>query len=90
MTEEEACALVRDAITAGVMNDLCSGGNVDICVITERETKHTRKYASPARAAEKAVYTPYETGTTPFFKEHVEEVRKQITVEQEIEMVEAL
>lgn len=90
MTEAEASALVCAAITAGVMNDLGSGGNVDLCVITEKETKHTRKYASPARDAEKAVYTPYETGTTPFFREHIEQVRKQVVVEQEVEMVEAL
>ncbi|KAL8428816.1 hypothetical protein ACSSS7_006970 [Eimeria intestinalis] len=89
LTEAEACALVCSAITAGVMNDLGSGGNVDLCVITPEGTRHTRKYASPAREAQKAVYTPYEPGTTPFFREHIEQVQQQISVQQEVEMVEA-
>lgn len=33
MTEEEAVALVDQAIQAGIFNDLGSGSNVDICVI---------------------------------------------------------
>lgn len=90
MTEQEACDLVCAAITAGVLNDLGSGGNVDLCVITEKETRHTRKYASPARTAQKSVYPPYETGTTPFFREHIENIRKHVTVEEDVEMVEAL
>ncbi|XP_072311298.1 proteasome subunit beta type-7-like [Eucyclogobius newberryi] len=35
MEEEEAKQLVRDAIAAGITNDLGSGRNVDLCVITE-------------------------------------------------------
>lgn len=33
MSEEEAKKLVRDAIAAGIFNDLGSGSNVDLCVI---------------------------------------------------------
>lgn len=33
LTEDEAKELVADAITAGIMNDLGSGSNVDLCVI---------------------------------------------------------
>jgi hypothetical protein len=32
--EDEAVALVRRAVRAGIENDLGSGGNVDLCVIT--------------------------------------------------------
>jgi 20S proteasome subunit beta 2 len=35
MTQEEAVALVRAAINAGIFNDLGSGGNCDVCVITK-------------------------------------------------------
>merc|ERR1719231_835261 len=38
MTEEEAKNLVKDAIKAGIFNDLGSGGNVDICVIRHNGT----------------------------------------------------
>lgn len=34
MTKEEGCKLVRDAIAAGIFNDLGSGSNIDLCVIT--------------------------------------------------------
>lgn len=33
MSEEEAKKLVRDAIAAGILHDMGSGSNVDICVI---------------------------------------------------------
>lgn len=33
MNEEEGKKLVRDAIAAGIFNDLGSGSNVDLCVI---------------------------------------------------------
>ena len=33
MSEEEGKKLVRDAIAAGIFNDLGSGSNVDLCVI---------------------------------------------------------
>merc|ERR1711966_305433 len=35
MTEEEAMELVKDAIRAGIFNDLGSGGNVDLTVIAK-------------------------------------------------------
>jgi len=38
MTEEQAKNLVKDAIKAGIFNDLGSGGNVDLCVIRHNGT----------------------------------------------------
>jgi len=35
MTVEEGKNLVAKAIRAGIFNDLGSGGNVDVCVITK-------------------------------------------------------
>lgn len=37
MTREEAVELCSQAILAGVFNDLGSGSNVDVCVITEEK-----------------------------------------------------
>jgi 20S proteasome subunit beta 2 len=42
MTREEACALVADAIRSGVMNDLGSGSNIDLCVITKDGVDYMR------------------------------------------------
>jgi len=45
MEEAEAVALVGQAIEAGIFNDLGSGSNVDICVITKEGHKLTRGVA---------------------------------------------
>lgn len=44
MTEEEGKQLVRDAIAAGVFNDLGSGSNIDLCVIKKDSTQYLRGY----------------------------------------------
>jgi 20S proteasome subunit beta 2 len=36
--------LVRDAIAAGIFNDLGSGSNVDVCVITKDKVDYIRPY----------------------------------------------
>lgn len=40
----EAMQLVRDAIAAGIFNDLGSGSNVDLCVITKDSTEFIRPH----------------------------------------------
>ena len=44
MGEEEAKELVADAIRAGIFNDLGSGSNVDVCVITKDKAEMIRPY----------------------------------------------
>ncbi|XP_032594143.1 proteasome subunit beta type-7 isoform X3 [Drosophila grimshawi] len=39
---EQGKQLVREAITAGVLNDLGSGSNIDLCVITRNGADHLR------------------------------------------------
>ena len=41
---EEGKKLVRDAIAAGIFNDLGSGTNVDLCVITKDGAQMLRPY----------------------------------------------
>ena len=41
---EEAKTLVSEAIQAGILNDLGSGSNVDLCVITHRGVEYLRPY----------------------------------------------
>jgi hypothetical protein len=36
--------LVRDAIAAGIFNDLGSGSNVDLCIITKDKVEYIRPY----------------------------------------------
>lgn len=47
MTRKEAIALVARAIRSGVFNDLGSGSNVDVCVITKNGTETLRNYEKP-------------------------------------------
>jgi 20S proteasome subunit beta 2 len=47
MTEAEAVELVKNAILAGIFNDLGSGSNVDITVIRRGETKRVRGFEKP-------------------------------------------
>lgn len=43
MNEQDAKELVLSAIAAGITNDLGSGSNIDVCVITrERGLEHHR------------------------------------------------
>lgn len=44
MTADEAVQLIRNAINAGVTNDLFSGSNIDICIITKDGAKVHRPY----------------------------------------------
>ncbi|XP_071802574.1 proteasome subunit beta type-7-like [Asterias amurensis] len=44
MEEEEAKTLVRDAIAAGIFNDLGSGTNIDLCVIRKGKVDYLRPY----------------------------------------------
>mmetsp|Transcript_32106 Transcript_32106/g.48435 ORF Transcript_32106/g.48435 Transcript_32106/m.48435 type:complete len:279 (+) Transcript_32106:86-922(+) len=78
LTIEEGKALVAKAIRAGIFNDLGSGGNVDVCVITKDGGKIFRNMEKPCPRQFKAQYKPFPKGTTPVLKE---EILKLCTVE---------
>uniref|UniRef100_U3FL13 Proteasome subunit beta n=1 Tax=Callithrix jacchus TaxID=9483 RepID=U3FL13_CALJA len=47
MEEEEAKKLVSEAIAAGIFNDLGSGSNIDLCVISKSKLDFLRPYTVP-------------------------------------------
>ncbi|KAI3928103.1 hypothetical protein MKW98_023704 [Papaver atlanticum] len=47
MTREEGIHLVSEAIRSGIFNDLGSGSNVDICVITKDGAEYLRNHMLP-------------------------------------------
>ncbi|KAL8532759.1 hypothetical protein ACS0TY_009097 [Phlomoides rotata] len=47
MSRDEGVKLVADAICSGIFNDLGSGSNVDICVITKGNKEYLRNYLMP-------------------------------------------
>ncbi|KAI8146160.1 proteasome subunit beta type-7 [Fennellomyces sp. T-0311] len=71
MTREEAIELVKDAIEAGIFNDLGSGSNVDVCVIEKDSTDYLRNYAKPNERGIKEQSYKYPRGTTAVLKESI-------------------
>lgn len=49
MEEEEAKKLVSEAIAAGVFNDLGSGSNIDLCVISKSKLTSSARTRCPTR-----------------------------------------
>jgi 20S proteasome subunit beta 2 len=86
MTIKEGMDLVAKAIKAGIFNDLGSGGNVDICVITKDGGKIHRNIEKPNPRKFKAVHTPFPRGLTPVLKE---EIWKLVKEDKDVEMTPA-
>ncbi|XP_057668368.1 proteasome subunit beta type-7 [Diorhabda carinulata] len=64
MEEEEGVRLVRDAIAAGIFNDLGSGSNVDICIIRKGSVDYKRTYDEANKKGVKQGSYKYKRGTT--------------------------
>lgn len=64
MEEAEGIKLVRDAIAAGIFNDLGSGSNVDVCVIRKGSTEYLRTYEEANKKGVKQNSYKYPLGTT--------------------------
>ena len=71
MSREDAMELVKDAIEAGIFNDLGSGSNVDLTVITEKGAEVFRNYAKPNERVAKELSYKFPKGTTGLFRDYV-------------------
>ncbi|OAY78093.1 Proteasome subunit beta type-7-B [Ananas comosus] len=47
LTRDDGIQLVCEAICSGIFNDLGSGSNVDVCVITKGQTEYLRNHQLP-------------------------------------------
>jgi len=74
MTREEAMQLVREAICAGIFNDLGSGSNVDLCVITKGNVEYLRSEHTPNKKGVRQQDYKYPIGTTRVLETHVKPV----------------
>jgi 20S proteasome subunit beta 2 len=72
---------VSKAIQAGIFNDLGSGSNVDVCIITKDRTDMLRNYLKPNEKVEKERRYKFERGTTDWQKGK-EKIRSFIVHEQ--------
>jgi 20S proteasome subunit beta 2 len=85
LTREEAVALCSDAISAGIFNDLGSGSNVDVAVITEEKTNLLRNYVKPNERAKKLKSYVFPRGTTAVLNEKIvtkEQMKDLISVHE--------
>ncbi|OLY78251.1 Proteasome subunit beta type-7 [Smittium mucronatum] len=71
MERDEAVELVKDAIESGIFNDLGSGSNVDVCVITKDKVDYLRNYAKPNERVPKLKSYKFARGTTAIISETV-------------------
>ncbi|KAL1899702.1 proteasome core particle subunit beta 2 [Ceratocystis pirilliformis] len=71
LNEEEAVKLVSDAILAGIFNDLGSGSNVDVAIITKDKTTLKRGYIKPNERTPKLNNYKFQRGTTAVLNEKI-------------------
>jgi 20S proteasome subunit beta 2 len=85
LTRDEAVALCSEAIQAGIFNDLGSGSNVDVAVITADKTTLMRNYIRPNERVPKLQSYAFRKGTTAVLNEKVikkEQLGNFITVQE--------
>ena len=71
LSEADAVELCSQAIQAGIFNDLGSGSNVDVAVITRDKTVLKRGYVKPNERTKKLKSYAFERGTTAVLKEKI-------------------
>uniref|UniRef100_A0A7S3ED16 Proteasome subunit beta n=1 Tax=Rhodosorus marinus TaxID=101924 RepID=A0A7S3ED16_9RHOD len=87
MTLEEGKQIVYEAISAGIFNDMGSGGNVNLCVITKDKTEMLEGYAKEnMRPWRKS--TPYAFPKTEVLTSKIDKPRTDISVVVESEKME--
>ncbi|EJT98113.1 20S proteasome subunit [Dacryopinax primogenitus] len=80
MTREEAVQLVAAAISAGIFNDLGSGSNVDVCIVTKDKTEMLRNYEMPNQRVQKERQYGFRRGTTAIKSETIRSLITSETV----------
>lgn len=75
MELEDAKQLVRDAIAGGIFNDLGSGSNVDLCVITKDGANYLRPYDIANVKGQRRGKYEYKRGTTDVLSTSVRKIQ---------------
>eukprot|EP01115_Flamella_aegyptia_P008973 TRINITY_DN3768_c0_g1_i1.p1 TRINITY_DN3768_c0_g1~~TRINITY_DN3768_c0_g1_i1.p1 ORF type:complete len:292 (-),score=52.28 TRINITY_DN3768_c0_g1_i1:29-904(-) len=87
LERQEGIDLVHAAISAGIWNDLGSGGNVDIVVITKGNVEVLRNYDRPnERKYRRTAAYNFPRGTTPVLRSHIAPLESKVTVYDQMEM----
>ncbi|KAJ8934642.1 hypothetical protein NQ314_013241 [Rhamnusium bicolor] len=76
LEEEAGIKLVRDAIAAGVFNDLGSGSNIDVCIIRKGAADYKRTYDEANKKGIRQASYRYPRGTTRILSSKVVDVEE--------------
>lgn len=85
LNKEEAMELCSQAIQAGIFNDLGSGSNVDVAVITKDKTTLHRGFLKPNERTKKLKNYKFQRGTTAVLNERIirkDEIGKYVSVQE--------
>jgi 20S proteasome subunit beta 2 len=85
LSRDDAVTLCANAIKAGIWNDLGSGSNVDVAVITEDKTTLMRNFKTPNTRQPKQRNYRFQKGTTAVLNEKIitkEQISKYVTVSE--------
>lgn len=88
LEREPAKDLVRAAINAGITNDLGSGSNCDICVITKDGHEMFRNIDKMGGKYTSTAGLRLPRGTTDYYNEKISQVRSRVVVEDGAEPME--
>lgn len=78
---EDAKELVHAAIHAGIMSDLGSGHNIDICVITRKGVDYIRPYQESEYKNTRKMKYKYRPGTTPVLTQKIVPLKLEVVQE---------
>lgn len=82
MSREEGIALVAASIRAGIFNDLGSGSNVDLVILSRGcEAEILRNYQMPNERPPKELNYVFPPGTTPIVREVIRPLRELVEVQ---------
>jgi len=87
MEKQDAIDLVHAAVSAGIWNDLGSGGNVDITVITRGNVEYKRNYDKPnPRKFRREKPYEFARGATPVLSTIVTPLESKVIITESMEM----
>ena len=83
MKKGDAMKLVRDAVAAGIFNDLGSGSNVDLCIINSKsEVEYLRTYDEANKKGQRQGNYSMKAGSTDVLTKSVKKINYKILSEE--------
>jgi 20S proteasome subunit beta 2 len=81
MERDEALELVKDAVKAGIFNDLGSGSSIDVCIIEKGRAEKIRSIEKPNPTPPKEASYKFARGTTGIIKESIRDLATVTEIE---------